>query len=356
MKHITPLFPSTLRRPANTPKLVYLDLNHWISLSKALCGHRDGGRYKHVLEACIKAVETGSVVFPLSDSLYVEILKIRKYNQRRDLRDVIEKVAKYKAVISRATIVRHEVEAVLNRLVGPNPNPIKPTDYIVYGALRTWDFSDRLRVRSRDGRDVTSEVREQFPEGPKAFDQIISMAMLEFNRQFIEGPHPDEELEFRKEGWNPNIVLEVHEKMAQDELVQVERFNRFPEWRGDRIRHVIAAREVILIDDILMRSCNDRGNRTLKDLFPTYGSARGVFDIMPSFDVAVTLKASYHQNAKHSWTHNDIHDINAMASTIPYCDIVVMDKEVLSHVNRTGLADRMNTNAIARLSDLCKFL
>ena len=77
---------------------------------------------------------------------------------------------------------------------------------------------------------------------------------------------------------------------------------------------------------------------------------------MPSFDVAVALKSSYHRDAMHLWTQNDIHDINALASTIPYCDIVVTDKAMASHAIRTGLAERLNTIVLARLSDLPKYL
>jgi len=37
-------WPQTLRLPSRPPKLVYLDLNQWIALAKAMAGHRDGER------------------------------------------------------------------------------------------------------------------------------------------------------------------------------------------------------------------------------------------------------------------------------------------------------------------------
>ena len=77
---------------------------------------------------------------------------------------------------------------------------------------------------------------------------------------------------------------------------------------------------------------------------------------MPSFDVAVTLKTSYHRDANHQWTNNDIHDIHAIAGTLPYCDIVVSDKAVISHVMRTGLSERLSTTVLASLSDLPEHL
>jgi hypothetical protein len=77
---------------------------------------------------------------------------------------------------------------------------------------------------------------------------------------------------------------------------------------------------------------------------------------MPSFDVAVTLKTEYHRDPGHRWTPNDIHDVDALGSTLPYCDIVVTDKAVASHAVRTGLADRLRTVVLPRLSDVIPFL
>jgi len=77
---------------------------------------------------------------------------------------------------------------------------------------------------------------------------------------------------------------------------------------------------------------------------------------MPSFDVAVTLKTEYHRDPLHRWTQNDIHDIDAMGSALPYCDIVVTDKAVASHVNRSSLAERLQTVVLWRLADLLQCL
>jgi len=36
------VWPQTLRLPPRPLKLVYLDLNHWVALAKAMAGHSDG--------------------------------------------------------------------------------------------------------------------------------------------------------------------------------------------------------------------------------------------------------------------------------------------------------------------------
>ena len=39
-------------------------------------------------------------------------------------------------------------------------------------------------------------------------------------------------------------------------------------------------------------------------------------------------KASIHRSPHHRWTNNHIHDINAVAPTLPNCDVAVTDREV----------------------------
>ena len=54
-------------------RLVYLDLNHWISLSKCISGHKDGPLYRRAFDTCTTAVDEGSAQFPLSLSTFMEI-------------------------------------------------------------------------------------------------------------------------------------------------------------------------------------------------------------------------------------------------------------------------------------------
>ena len=79
---------------------------------------------------------------------------------------------------------------------------------------------------------------------------------------------------------------------------------------------------------------------------------RRAFDAMPSFNVAVTLKTAIHRNAHHPWTNNHIHDIHALASTLPYCDVVVTDREMAALVRRSKLDQRLGTIVLHSLQDL----
>ncbi len=349
------VWPKTLRLPSRPPKVVYLDLLHWVSLAKANSGHRDGGRYTDALGACIGAVERGVAVFPISDSIYMEVSKIGLHRQRRDLRGVIELVSQYRVITSRVMIANHEVEALLDELVGPSSRPINEMDYLDWGVARAFGMVGGFRVKdSQTDEDVTEEIAAKHPNGPGAFYRKLARAELELNRKTLEGPTTEEERGLRADGWDPRAGYEVAARRAAQEMEQVERFNDHPAWRGERIRDVIAAREVVIeINRLLYEGLADRG-ASLDDVLDENDLDRTtrIFNSMPSFDVSVSLKTAYHRNPAHKWKPNHIQDIDALASTVPYCDGVVMDKEAASHLKSTGLAGRFHTAVLARVEDL----
>ena len=177
------------------------------------------------------------------------------------------------------------------------------------------------------------------------------------NRSIIDGPETgQDDAELRKLGWNPRTAFEAVQRAALAERAQVARFNQYPRWRRGRIRDVIAAREMANeLNEILSKALYER-SVGLEEVAPDIEGRRRVFDVMPSFDVLVTLKTEYHRNPNHHWTANDICDIYALAGTLPYCDVVVTDKAIASHSTRTGLAKRLNTVVLVNLADLPEHL
>lgn len=91
---------------------------------------------------------------------------------------------------------------------------------------------------------------------------------------------------------------------------------------------------------------------TLETLYPRPEDFHRAMNSMPSFDVAVTIKTSYHRDPSHRWTTNDIADIDALGSTLPYCDVVVTDKAVAATVKQARLTGRLGTIVLSRLPDL----
>jgi hypothetical protein len=350
---MTYLWPTTLLVPMRPPTLVYLDLNHWVALSKALSGHAGGAAFNEALEACEAAANSGSAIFPLSDSIYFEVSKIGIYRQRRDLREVMERISRFRVVTSRSVVSIHEIETMLDAHVGPSRDPVNTMAYIDWGVMRAFGMNGALLVRDRaTGADVTEDARSRHPGGPEKFDRLIWEGHLRLNRNVLDGPTAEEEPGMRASGWNPRAAYAVTEQRARQEFEQVSRFNDDPAWRRGRIRDVVAAREVMIEVNSHLFDGLEKRDVDLERAFPDPEETLRIWSSMPSFDVAVTLKTEYHRDPGHVWRPNDITDIDALGSTLPYCDIVVTDKAVASVANRTGLAERLGTRVLSRLADL----
>jgi hypothetical protein len=81
-------------------------------------------------------------------------------------------------------------------------------------------------------------------------------------------------------------------------------------------------------------------------------SARAFIRAMPSTEVSIELKTAWHKNGEKQWTTNDIHDVDAMAVAVPYCDIVVTEK-ACHHILKTArLGERMHTALLRNLENL----
>ncbi|MEM1332746.1 MAG: hypothetical protein AAGG08_04730 [Actinomycetota bacterium] len=348
-----PLWPATLHVPTAPPKLVYLDLNHWIALAKAHAGHPTGDRYIEVLEALLKAATEGRARFPIADSIVVEISNIGQHRQRKDLREIIEALSRFFVVTARDVISTHEVEAMLDLHVGVSSRPIAEMDYLDWGLARAFGIVGGFRVRDEQtGADRTAETRAQHPSGPETFDRILAEAEWDLQRSVLDGPTPEQEPELRALGWRPHPTSETTQRRLQQEIDQTQVFNSWPNSRQQYLHDAVSARELMIeLNATLSEGLHDRGV-SLSSVFTDPEMTRSAVKAMPSFLVAVTLKAAYHRNPEHKWKRNDIHDIDALGSTVPYCDVVVTDKAAATHVRSAGLPERFNTHVLHRLDDL----
>ena len=346
------VWPPGIVQPERPPILVYLDLNCWIALAKCMTGHPDGQRHADVLSACRDAVEAGTARFPISIMTYHEVANISQHRQRQDLRETIEEVARYWAVIPRLTIMALEIEAMLDQRVGPSRNPLRSVNYLDWGVMRAFGIVGTPRILNHAGIDVTDDRMASYPQGPAGLQRLLVDAELELSRQVMEAPTPAEEFDALIFGWHPSQIRQIGRRRAEQEVRQSNLFDNHPEARRGRIRDIVTAIEIIVeIQDDLSRGLDNR-DAELLTVFPSPTEARKAIDSMPSFDVAVTIKTAYHRNPEHRWTVNDIRDIDALAATIPYCDVIVTDKAAAATVNQAGLSERLNTTVLGRLEHL----
>ena len=237
------VWPPALRRPADGRPLVYLDLNHWISLAKAAVGHAQGEVFSEVLNTCRSAAQIGSATFVLGSAHHFEVLKIESRRQRRDVADVMEQLTQFKTLLSRPIVMKLELSAALDSALRLEPRDPE-VDLVGRGVLHAFGQSGSFRIRDRtSGEDVTSKFREEY--GPEKFDAYMANALLEFERGSLRGPKDDAELQkLQSLGYDHRRALQGAKYRAEEEQAQRLRLDGDGPWRRSRLPDVISAREL----------------------------------------------------------------------------------------------------------------
>jgi hypothetical protein len=306
---ISYIWPSSrLFRPSLDIKIVYLDLNHWIYLAKAATGHPDGARHLVALETLRRARASGKFIFVLSGTHHMEIEGIKSPRQRRDITDVMEELTGFRTLLSRAVLIRLEIEAALDELTAPRSDPIyPPLTLIGNGVFHAFGLRGGLRIRNAQGEDVTETARLEWPQGPEAFDRWQAEGELRLERSVLRGPTDEEAPELRAQGWRPETARRIAEERAAQEQEQAARFDtERGRWRRGRTRDVVAGRHMLIeLNEWLSEGLSARGIELLEH-FDAPDKARRFTDSMPSSDIAITLMTARHRNPQTRWTANDI--------------------------------------------------
>lgn len=337
------MWPRSLVTRAPRPLLVYLDLNHWISLAKADTGHTSGIRYRPVLDACRQAVTDGVAIFPLAAAHYLEVSKIRSPRQRQDLAAVMEQLSDFWTLLCRPEVMRTEIDALVSTLLDHDVNP--PPSLPLLGRGVFWAFG-RVGMRVMEqGMDITNRFRVQ---NPRLFDQIFRTT----ERKMLAGHSDDELKKLGVRGWQPDATVQRLTKLAQQEQDLAHRLDVEDKWRRGRLRDVILARTLFFdLNDIYTEAMQARG-AMVKSLLTDRERARCLVRSLPGSEVSTELKVAGHRNRQTKWTPNDIVDIEAMSLAVPYCDVVVTEKRACSTLRTAHLDKRMNARIIDQLDEL----
>lgn len=328
-----PVWPKALIRPERPPRLLYLDLNHWIGLSKAATGRPDGGRYDNLLTALDAATGHHRVRIVLSSSLYWEISKNEDPRQRRALADIIDRLTDFEYLCGLFDLMRLELTSVLDHLTDTHTNGWAPVDLINRSVLSAFGMKGGLNVYDHSGIDVTVAA--------SANGLDVSAMERQAERWFLEGPAAFDMDDMRRRGYRP----EVANQSVADNAVIEQAFadNLDAHWRRGRLRDVLLGRDMYHeVMEPLLSECLDRG-LNIGDLLSDRESARKLILAMPTRCVVVEMKTEYHRNAHKRWKVNDLHDIDALANSVPYCDIVFADAAARDCLLRAGLNERMGT-------------
>lgn len=347
------VWPTSLRRPPLPPYIVYLDLNHWVGLADAAAERPKGDVYQAALVACREAKAAGFVTFPLSATHYMEISKIVSVDRRSNLAVVIEELSGFETLLARTSVMRAEMGAVVDReLISAS---VPSIDLLGWGVGHALGHAGDLQIVDGNHVDVTEPARRKF--GRAKIDALLADAQLALERAILRGPrNGQEEADLRARGWIPDVAVKVAQSRADREVELQGILNADTRWRRGRLRDVVLARELEHeMWDAFVETLAARGVTDLAMMHRRTG-ARAFQRSMPSVEVTTEMKTAKHRNSSTRWDTNTIFDIDAMGLAVPYCDVVMTERDACSILRKAEFAERMNTVLLSRPDELTTWL
>ena len=332
---------------------VYLDHWVWIRLARAANGEPREASDLWVLAAVRDAAADG-VAFPLSTTHHIETSKITSPRQRLDLARTMASISHCRTLRARKVLLRHQMLHAMYLTFGrPAFRPQPPE---VLGTGIRWAFDGKPGhgvLRGPGGAVVDPATIEGMPEFLRKANQLTEMMIL-------AGPGDEEIVELRERyGYRPEAMTEVEASRLEWEASYVDILADHPASKAE-LRVRLQARELLHEHQALFQALIGEYRINLEHEVgynperPNVSRRRMVefANAVPSLRIAVDLKVELFRGAAKPWTMNAIHDIDALSMAVPYCHVVVPDREMASLLSRSRAAERHGTQIIAALPDL----
>ena len=330
---------------------VYLDQWVWIRLARAANGEPREDSDPQVLAAVQDAAENG-VVFPLSTTHHIERSKTTDPRQRLDVARIMASISHCRTLRARKVLLRHQMLHAMHLTFGQAFRPQAPD---VLGTGVRWAFDGEpgpLVLCGPDGL-VDPATIDGMPEFLRKANQLAELMIL-------AGPGDEEVGILRQQyGYRPEAMIEVGASRLEWESSYVDLLADHPASRAE-LRVHLQVRELLhehlamyqaLTSEYRINLSREVGHNPDR---PNVSRRRMVSfaDTIPSLRIAVDLKVELFRNVTKPWTMNAIHDIDALSMAVPYCHVVVPDREMTNLLSRSGTGPRHGTNIITTLSDL----
>jgi hypothetical protein len=343
--------PITIKAKTSRPA-VYLDQWVWVRMALA-----DAGRPRAAADTTalreIRAASAAGVAFPLSATHYEETLRITDPGQRRDLAAVMATVSEMRTIRRQTDLVRQQFLLALHETVGrPTFRPLA-SDPLGVGV--NWAFRGVhafYRVIGADGRIVESVD----PDWLRQLNQHAEAALL-------AGPG-DEEMPFLvADGYvDPRRhETEAGNRLAWEQLLE-ERLILEQRPTPAELRVWLLAREMSHEYLDLLNSLFAEYRLSLSAISPTADGIQSrkrivaFVERVPTLRISAEMKLEIYRDSNRRWSWNMLRDVDALSIAIPYCDVVVADKDAADLARRTKAPQRHGTVVISRLEDLVDLL
>jgi hypothetical protein len=335
---------------ANDPLVVYLDLNHWYALGAALAGRPARPEHAVVWQKLKDQVDQGQLVFPLSAIHYMELTENPRDELRREAADAMRGLSRFATIAPLDKIVDEELARELNRRFG---RPAFPMKVPKFGVGVGFAFSQDIRLRPFE--NIPGEqlplIEARLGISTDRFEAAVNDA-LEYS--MLTSPSAERG---QIPGLDPYAARRVADKELESFKVMLHTLRTDPDISKRPLDAICVRQYYYDIPDNYERALASAGYTQSSVPLRSGEDFTSFLMNLPSRHVVSMIQLHYLRDVERDWTINDLRDIHALSTAIPYCDVVVTDKKAWDvTANRAKLGEKFNTAIFCRLADLATHL
>ncbi|MDV7991584.1 hypothetical protein [Rhodococcus sp. IEGM 1374] len=313
---------------------IYLDQAEWVDMTKCRVGHPGGARFRDIYDLATESVKRGQVSFVLSAAHYFETQRRRRPESRLDLGQTMAGLSNFHSITPVHALVPAEIRA-----------------YLTGSSLAS--LLDVFGVGFRHAFDIDMEVPRPDPAllsmvPPHVRRKLAEKFAYQFELYVLAAPPDAGEAADRMF----ETVTQIHEsaqRFADGQTTLGREIDRL------KVRHklaeVVVGNELSNIMEPLIVECL-RCGVDVEDLLRSRETILNLLENLPSRWVESELRRVRLRNPQQRWVKNDLNDVLALSIAVPYCDIVVTEKQWANHLNQLGIAERYGTVVLHDLADL----
>lgn len=317
---------------------IYLDQAKWIDLSKFRVGHRQGGKFQDVYDIAMEAAKQGRASFVLSSAHYLETQSRADAQSRQDLGEMMAELSRFHTIAPVQVVVPAEIREFLTG--EPLTSQIN-----LFGVGFRHAFDTNVDMGSVDPATIAAVPAGQRAALTEKYNHYIEMFVL-------AAPSAPNDAA-RKMLEVATKIRSGGQKFADGQTTIGEHIDTH-RLRG-RLGDVTAATEIVDFLDPLIAECL-RCGVDLNELIDTRENIRNLLESLPSRWVTSELRRVRLRNRQQPWTKSDLNDVLALSIAVPYCDIVVTERQWARHINQLGLAERYGTTVLHDLTELTEVI
>lgn len=310
---------------------IFLDLNHWIALSKAYYGMPDHPKHIEALSLFQSKIRKKEVILPLQISHLVEFSRHSNEARRKRMAFVFEELSQRWFFAPWSAILPYELSVAISRIFDTQETIAKP-EIFGKGALFSVSPSAKQTFIENKKLKMEFDFYELLSSQPGALFDLLTFPNEDGRKKQLFSDRK------RRIGYAADCEQLRDRNDSLDLSRRAQAASYTIEHQEELQRRLLAAGKTFF---------------DFKALGPTGMS--DFFDEVPSLDVDRTLCIFRDRQWNRRIDDNDMNDIGYLSKAIPYCDVVLVEN-LWAHAIRTqGLDEKYNTKVFTNLKDLVDY-